>query len=85
MRAVRSASASPGLKMGGVIQAMYTRGSSTLSFTTARRSAAMAAVFASTGGTAGPRGIDPKYFSTSALVRATSMSPTMARLALLGA
>ena len=46
MRAVRSASASPGWKMDGVIQARYTRGSSTLSFTTARRSDVMGGVFA---------------------------------------
>ena len=71
--------------MGGVIQARYTRGSSTLSVTTARRSEAMGGVFTSTGVTAGPRGIDPKYFSTRAFVAATSMSPTMAMLALLGA
>ena len=85
MRAVRSASASPGWKMDGVIQARYTRGSSTLSFTTARRSDVMGGVFASTAGTAGPREREPKYFSTRAFVRATSMSPTIARLALLGA
>jgi len=34
--------------------------------------------------TSGRRGMDPKYFSTIAFVFASSMSPTMARLALLG-
>ncbi|OGF24733.1 MAG: hypothetical protein A2V63_12265 [Candidatus Eisenbacteria bacterium RBG_19FT_COMBO_70_11] len=72
------------MKIGEVIQETYTRGSSTLSVTTARRSAVIGGVFAATLGTSGPRGIEPKYFSTSALVRATSMSPTIARLALLG-
>jgi hypothetical protein len=37
------------------------------------------------GGTSGPRFSDPKYFSTSAFTCAGSTSPTMARLALLGA
>ena len=36
-------------------------------------------------GTAGPRLSGPKYFSTSCFVRALSMSPTIARLALFGA
>ena len=35
-------------------------------------------------GTGGPAGMVPKYFSTRALVLAGSMSPVIARLALLG-
>ena len=85
MRAVIAASASPGLKIGAVIHPMYTRGSSTLSVVVARRSSVIGGVWALTGATSGPRAIVPKYFSTSCLVFAMSMSPTIARLALLGA
>ena len=64
---------------------MYTRGSSTRSCTTARRSEVMEGVFTDGFGTWLPRFSVPKYFSTSARVAALSMSPTMTRLALLGA
>ena len=74
-----------GVKIGAVIQPMKTRGSSTLSVTTARRSSVMGAVWTFTGSTSGPRGIDPKYFSIHALVVASSKSPTIEMLALLGA
>ena len=60
-----SASASPGLKIGGVIHAMYTRGSSTREGTTLRRSAVIRGVSTLTVGTAGPRLSVPKYFSIS--------------------
>ena len=80
-----SASASPGLRIGDVSQAMYTRGSSTRAVTTLRRSDVIFGVSALIGGTAGPRFNEPKYFWTSAFICAGSKSPTMARLALFGA
>ena len=64
---------------------MYVRGSSTRALTTLRRSDVTFGVSALIGGTAGPRFSDPKYFCTSAFICAGSKSPTMARLALLGA
>jgi len=64
---------------------MYTRGSSIRSLTVCRRSAAIAGVCTVIGGTSGPRLSGPKYFSISRFVAAGSMSPTTARLALLGA
>ncbi len=70
--------------MGAVTQAMYTRGNCTLSVMVARRSLVIGGVVASIFGTGGPAAMLAKYFSTSALVFALSMSPTMARLALLG-
>ncbi len=78
------ASSSPGSKIGGVSQAIVTRGSSTVSVSDTRCSAVSGGAGTTRRGTSAPRGIVPKYFSTSSLVRATSMSPTMARLALLG-
>ena len=45
----------------------------------------MGAVFTLTGGTAGPRFSEPKYFSISFLVAALSMSPAIAIVALFGA
>ena len=70
--------------MGGVSQAMYKRGSSTRSFTSRRRSAVIGGVVPCTGGISGPRFRLPKYFSTNFIVWALSISPTIARLALLG-
>ena len=61
------------------------RGSSTRSSTTTRFSAVMTGVCTFTGGTAGPRFSVPKYFSTSFLVAALSMSPAIAIVALFGA
>ena len=85
IREATSASASPGVKIGGVIQAIMICDSSTWSVVRTRRSASNAGVVTRTGSISGPREMLPKYFSTSALVFATSMSPTIARLALLGA
>src|SRR5919204_1219111 len=82
IRARTPASASPGLKIGDVSHATYTRGSSTRSVMVARRSLAMGGVVAEIGGTGGPAGIAPKYFSTRALIVFGSKSPAMARLAL---
>ena len=45
----------------------------------------MTGVSAFTGGTAGPRLSEPKYFSISFLVAALSMSPAIAIVALFGA
>ena len=52
---------------------MYTRGSSTWSWTTTRFSEVMGGVVARIFGTSGPRASGPKYFSTIALVFALSV------------
>jgi hypothetical protein len=83
--AVMSASASPGLKIGGVSHDIVTRGSATRACTTWRRSAVIFGVVTETAGTAGPRFNVPKYLVTSALACAVSNSPTTARVALFGA
>ena len=71
--------------MGGVIHTMVTRGSCTRDCTVCRRSDVSFGVSAFTAGTAGPRLKVPKYLVMSAFACAGSKSPTMARLALLGA
>ena len=63
---------------------MFTAGSSTVSVTVRRCSWVSTGIATCGSGTSGPRGMEPKYFSISALVAAMSMFPTMARLALLG-
>ena len=63
---------------------MYTRGNSTWSVTTARRSAVIGGVVAVIFGTSGPVGMEAKYLSTSALMADLSNSPTMASVALFG-
>ncbi len=83
--AAMSPSASPGVKIGDVSHATYTRGSSTLSCTTARRGAVIGGVCTDGFGTGFPCFKVPKYFSTIARADALSKSPTMTRLALLGA
>ena len=69
----------------GESHAIETRGSSTRSVITARRSLVIGGVSTRTGGTSSPRGRVPKYFSTIARVRTVSMSPTIAIVQLLGA
>ena len=69
---------------GGVSQATLSRGSLTVSVMVARRCEVMGGVTAVTGSTAGPRGMGPKYFSSSAFSFAGSKSPAMAMEALLG-
>jgi hypothetical protein len=63
---------------------MYTRGNSTRSVIVTRFSAVMAGVFSCGFATLGPACSGPKYRATRVLVRALSMSPTMAMLALPG-
>ena len=84
MSAAIAASASPGLKMGDVIQPRNTRGSSTSSVTLERRSCVIGGVVTSTGGITSPRGIVAKYFVTSAFACTLSMSPAITSVALFG-
>ena len=68
----------------GTGQCSETRGVGTLSYRVSRRSVVQRGTGASRRFTSGPRLIGPKYFSTSGLAVAASISPASTSTALLG-